>query len=92
MGMGTSLSCTGPYWRSKRSYSNKCLVLFCRQRVPPPKIFCEKHWEIVPQRLKQAFAEAYYLGPNAGIFNPSVIKEMQTMTRMIARAEGRPVP
>lgn len=80
------------YWRSRPRYGNRCLALFCRQKVRPPKLFCQQHWEIVPQRLKQAFAEAYYLGPNVGVFNPGVIKKMQRMVLLIARAEGRHVP
>lgn len=80
------------HWRARPRYSNRCLALFCRQRVAPPRVFCKEHWNMLPGRLQKWFAEAYYLNPRGGVFNPSIIKKLQRLTRMVAKLEGRPVP
>lgn len=39
-----------------------CIVGACRTPVPKAKIFCRKHWDMVPWALKEWLLELYVIG------------------------------
>ena len=45
---------------------HRCPVGDCTARVPPERLMCARHWQLVPARLKRTLRQAWRGGEGAG--------------------------
>ncbi len=85
------------WWDIKKTLCNYCAPTihhchanYCGEEIPRNKLMCRRHWDLVPQILKDAILNTYQPGQERGCVRPSRAYIMNVMEakRTVAALEG----